>query len=121
MFLKLPSDAVQLCHYRAKEPKKSFRFSSEHNRMSVPADIVCTFKGYGCDMFVSPSDKCLYLSFGPREKTMFSLNNKNGYVSCKQLFEWAVNAETPIHDKYEYKEYIIDKKNKIVKLKLERV
>lgn len=120
MFLKLPKDAMKLCHSRAKEPKKSFRFNSQHKRASVPTEILNTFTGLGCDMFVSPGEKCLYMTFGKREDTLFGLNNKNGYICCKKLFEWAANAEVPIFDNYEYKDYVIDRKNKIVKLKLER-
>lgn len=90
------------------------------NRLIVPKEVRETFPDQGIDMFVSKSEKSLYLTFAPRTKTQFGMNYRNGYVGCKALFEWFTNTEVPVFDDYHYENYQIDKKNKIVKVKLVR-
>lgn len=120
MIITLPKDVIQLKTLRAKAPLKSFRFFRELHRMVIPRDVREVFYGLGLDMFVSKSEKSLYISFGPQKKTQFSVNPRNGYVSCKALFEWIANTEMPVFDNYEYKDYQVDKENRMVKIKLER-
>lgn len=119
MELKLPKDAIYLSHYRGMT-LKAFRFNSDVRRAVLPKELIETFPNMGVDMFVSPGEKCLYLTFGPKEKTQFRINKKSGYVVCKKLFEWSANANVPIHNDYRYTNYAVDKKNKIVKLDLTR-
>lgn len=120
MIIALPKDIVQIHTGKSKSGVKAFRFKPDLFRMIIPSEIVAMFPGLGIDLFVSPGEKCLYLSFNTKNLTQFQVNSRNGYVGCKKLFEWAVNAETPIFDNYRYDNYQIDRKNRIVKVKLER-
>ena len=120
MIITLPKDVIEITRGRSKDAMKAFRFSYNINRMVIPQEIRDFFPNCGLDLFVSPKEKSLYISFGSKEKTQFSVNRRNGYVGCKKLFEWAANAETPIFEDYHYDDYQIDRKNKIVKLNLER-
>lgn len=120
MIITLPKDIIAITPSRSKKKINAFRFNSQHHRATLPNDVVESFSKLGVDMFVSPKEKCLYLTFGKREKCQFHFHPRTGYLSCKKLFEWAVNAESPIFDNYLYTDYEIDKRNKIVKLKLER-
>lgn len=120
MQLSLPKDAIRLLQSRSRSAAKCFRFKTERWRVTIPYDIVRTFPDMGVDMFVSPKEQCLYLSFGKKDDTQFRVNQKNGYTNCKKLYEWAANAEVPIHDDYVYDDYIVDKKNKLVRLNLKR-
>ena len=120
MIIALPKDIIKVPTGKGKGNLQAFRFNSKINRAVVPHEIINCFPNMGVDMFISPGEKCLYLSFGKKEKTQFGVNPRNGYVGCKNLFQWAKNAETPIFDDYHYDNYQIDKKNKIVRVKLER-
>ena len=120
MIITLPKDIIKITRASKKDRIKAFRFNASRNRAIVPHDVVDMFKGLGIDMFVSPKERCLYLSFGSSGQTQFSVNPKNGYVGCKKLFEWARNAEAPMFEDYLYEDYQIDRKNKIVRVNLER-
>lgn len=120
MRITLPKDVIRMTPKRLPKGAASFRFYRDHSRMVVPMEIRDTFPGMGVDMFVSKSENSLYLTFGPKEKTQFSINKRNGYVGCKCLFDWFSNAGVTVMDKEEYEKYDIDKKEKIVRLKLVR-
>lgn len=120
MKLSIPETAIKLKHSRASSHAKAFRFRSDKWRVTVPHEIIDTFPNMGLDVFIDPKEKSMYLSFGPIEKCQFRVNQKNGYVGCKQLYEWAANAEVPIHDGYLYCDYAVDKKSKIVRVSLRR-
>lgn len=120
MRLAIPDTAIQLKQSRATRHLKAFRFRTDRWRVTVPHDVIEAFPNMGLDAFVDPKEKALYLSFGTPEKTTFKVNQKNGYVSCKQLYEWASNAEVALYDDYGYVDYVIDKKSKLVRLSLRR-
>lgn len=120
MKIILPKDIVKLGACKAKTALKSFRLSKEHYRLIVPKEVRELFPDLGLDMFVSKSERSVYISFGLKQQTQFGMNYRNGYVGCKALFEWLNNAELPVFDNYQYDDYQIDKKKKIVKIKLER-
>lgn len=120
MIITLPKDLLKITCGKCKNAMKAFRFNSSLNRMIIPQEVRESFPNLGVDLFVSPKEKSLYIAFEKRDKTQFQVNQRNGYVGCKKLFEWAVNAETPIFDDYLYTDYQIDKRSKLIKVKLER-
>lgn len=121
MIIALPKDLIKIEKTR-KSHKKRFSFNRKTNRMTIPREILDIFssKVYGVDIWVSKKEKCAYLKFVKKEDAYFSFNNANGYVVSKDLFNWFQNQEIPIFDDYDYIDYQIDKKNKIVKVNLER-
>lgn len=120
MIITLPKDIIQVRRMHSKKKINAFIFSSKNRRIFVPWEVRDAFPNLGCDMFVSPKEKSLYLTFGKREETQFRVNQRNGYVGCVQLFEWFRNANVAVFEDYQYSDYQIDKKNKIVKVKIER-
>lgn len=121
MIITLPKDLVQI-EKTHKSYKKRFGFNRENNRMIMPRDLINLFDSttYGVDIWVSRKEKSVYLKFVPKDKAYFSFSNSNGYVGCADLFRWLSDQEVPVFDDYEYTDYQIDKKNKIVKVNLER-
>ena len=120
MIITLPKDVMKLETSRAKPALKSFRFCRQHHRLIVPKEIREMFTGLGLDMYVSKAEKSLYILFGDKKKTQFGMNEQNGYIGCKALFDWFSNTEVPVFDNYQYENYQIDKKNKRVRVKLVR-
>lgn len=120
MIITLPKDVVEIKRTFKKSGIKAFRFAKDFNRLTCPREIITLFSNLGADMFVSKIEKTLYLSFGPKEKTQFKINPRNGQMACKDLFTWISYAEVPVFDDYMYDDYQIDTKNKIVKVKLVR-
>lgn len=121
MIITLPKDLLKLEASRAKASLKSFRFSRENYRLIAPKEVRELFPSLGVDMYVSRKEKSLYILFGDKKKTQFSMNPQNGYVGCKALFDWFSNTEVPVFDNYQYENYQIDKKNKRVRVQLERI
>lgn len=120
MRIYIPKDAVALAASRCRKGVQAFRFSRANNRLLLPREVLNCFPDMGVDMFVSPTEKCLYLTFVDKKRAMFYVNQHSAYVSCKSLFEWATNADVAIHEDYKYRDYVIDKTGKIVKVSLER-
>lgn len=120
MIITLPKDIIEIKMRSYRIGIKAFRFRQQLNKLTVPQDIRKTFEGSGVDMFVSPSEKCLYLTFVNKQKAQFKVNPANGQISCKDLFVWIRNAQVPVFDNYLYDDYQVDTKNKIVKLNLVR-
>lgn len=120
MIITLPKDVIEIKRGKAKDAMRAFRFVPLLNRMIIPQEVRDLFPRLGVDLFVSPKEKNLYITFGAKDETQFAFNKRNGYVGCKKLFEWLANAETPIFDDYQYEDYQVDRRNKIVKLSLER-
>lgn len=119
MIITLPKDIEEIKISR-KVGVKAFRLSRSNGRLTVPREIIGIFKNLGVDMFVSKSEKSLYLTFVPKNQSQFKISQANGQISCRKLFEWLSYAEVPVFDDYLYGEYQIDTKNKIVKLNLVR-
>lgn len=121
MIISLPKDVIKI--QRAHKPMRvRFAFDEEHGRMAIPGTLVAMFSSetYGIDLWLSKKEKCAYLKFVPKQKAYFNFNARNGYVGCSDLFKWAHNLEIPLFKEYEYTDYVIDKKNKMVKVNLER-
>ena len=121
MIITLPEDLVKI--EKTRKPRiKCFRFVENAKRMVIPGELMEVFSSeeYGIDVWLSPKEKAAYFKFVPKEKAFFRFNKKNGYVGCASFFQWAHNLEIPLFDDYMYEDYQIDKKNKIVKVNLER-
>lgn len=121
MKITLPKDVVKMAPQRSPKKIDAFRFSRQAKRMIVPIEVREIFPGMGVDMYVSKSENSLYMTFGPKGKTQFLVSSKNGYVGCACLFTWFTNAGVSVLDRELYPIYDIDRKNKIVKLKLVRI
>lgn len=121
MKIILPKDVVKMAPKERLKKINAFRFSRQAKRMIVPIEIREIFPDMGVDMYVSKSENSLYMTFGPKGKTQFSVSSKNGYVGCACLFSWFINAGVSVLDRELYPVYDIDRKNKIVKLKLVRI
>lgn len=121
MIITLPEDVIRLEHSSRKD-KKRFGFSKQFHRMTMPREVLRVFdsKKYGIDIWISKQEKSVYLEFVPKEKGQFTYSNSNGYVGCKDLFKWLEYQEIPVFDDYEYTDYQIDVKHKMVKVNLER-
>lgn len=121
MIITLPKDLVQI-EKKKREHKKRFSFSKDVNRMILPREVMDLFPAdkLGIDLWVSNKEKSAFLKFVPKEKAYFSYNNTNGYVSCSDLFKWLANQEIAVFSDYDYTDYQIDKKNKVVKVNLVR-
>lgn len=120
MRIYIPKDAVEIAACKCKKGEQAFRFSRDSSRVLLPREIVTCFPDMGVDMFVSPTEKCLYLTFVDKKRAMFCVNQHSAYISSKSLFEWATNADVAIHEDYKYRDYVIDKTSKIVKVSLVR-
>lgn len=121
MIITLPEDLIQI--QKTKKPyKERFSFAPLYNRMSIPRELIQLFpsKNYGLDIWVSKKEKAAFIKFVPREKAYFSYRNVNGYVGCSDLFKWFSNQEIAVFANYDYTDYQIDKKNKVVKVSLVR-
>lgn len=118
--IKLPKDLIQVHRQRGSRPNTYFKISKSKKRVTVPKHIIEMFPKLGVDMYVSPEEKCLYLLFVPRDKSQFVINVHNGLIGCTDLFKWLNNVNLPVFEDYQYSEYEIDTKNKIVKLNLVR-
>ena len=75
---------------------------------------------YGIDIWVSKKEQSAFLKFVPKEKAYYSYNNANGYIACSDLFRWLQQQDIAIHDDYDYQDYQVDQKNKVVQVKLVR-
>jgi len=120
MRIYIPKDAVALTTYKCRKGVQAFRFKRSNNRVSLPREIINCFPDMGADMFVSPTDKCLYITFVDKKRAMFYVNRRSAYISSKSLFEWATNANVSIHEDYQYRDYVVDKTSKTVKVSLVR-
>ncbi len=118
--IKLPTDIIQIKKMRGGKAVDYFQISKQKKRITIPRKFINTFKERGLDMYISPEQKSLYLLFVDRKKSQFVINEHNGLVGCSDLFNWLNNTNIPVFEDYEYSEYEVDEKNKIVKLKLVR-
>lgn len=121
MIITLPKDLIQI-HKTRKQAKDCFSFKESYNRVTIPQKVYDMFSGknYGVDIWVSKKEKAIFLKFVPKEKAYFAFNNSNRYLGCADLFKWLHIQEIPTFDDYDYTDYQIDEKNKIVQVNLER-
>lgn len=121
MIIELPADLVKIEKVR-RAHKRRFAFNKKCNRMILPRELVELFprEKYGIDIWVSQKEQSAFLRFVPKEKAYYSYNNANGYIGCADLFRWLQQQDIPIHDDYDYEDYQVDTKNKVVQVKLVR-
>ena len=121
MIITLPKDLLRI-EKSKRDHKRRFSFVAKCNRMVLPREILEMFSSlkYGIDLWVSKKEKSAYIKFVPKDKAYFQYNNTNGYVGCSDLFKWLADQEIPVFADYEYSNYVVDKKNRVVKVNLVR-
>lgn len=116
--IKLPNTAIAIKKMTGAKAYTYFRINPLHKKLIIPRHLVQQFRGLGIDMYISPEECSLYITFVPRERCQFSVSNSNCIVCCGDLFKWLHNCDITVFSDYAYDDYEVDIKNKIIKLNL---